>query len=191
MILGILSDTHGQAARCARAVTLLKQLRAQVFIHCGDVGGESVLEVLAGLCCWFVWGNTDTPSPALVSYAESLGLSPPRSAPVRVDLAGRGICVYHGHESGFSQAYSLAARGDAEDLERHLGGAAYVLYGHTHVAADLRVGPIRLINPGALHRARPHTVATLDLESDLLEHWIVEDSAPLDARPRGYKLPTQ
>jgi putative phosphoesterase len=189
VILGILSDTHGQAVRCARAATLLKQLRAEAFIHCGDIGGEAVFDALAGLRCWFVWGNTDTPSPELERYADLLGLSPPRSTPVRIELAGRAICVYHGHESGFSQAYSIAAAGDGEALARHLGGAAYVLYGHTHVPADVRVGPVRLINPGALQRARPHTVATLDLETDLLEHWIVEDSAPLDARPRGYKLP--
>lgn len=191
MILGILSDTHGQAARCARAVTLLKQLRAEAFIHCGDVGGEAVFDALAGLRCWFVWGNTDLPTRILEAYAESLGLSPPRATPVRVELAGRAICVYHGHESGFSRVCSLAAEGEGEALARHLAGATHVLYGHTHEAAITRIGPVRLINPGALHRARPHTVATLDLETDLLEHWIVDDNAPLDSRPRPYTLRAQ
>jgi putative phosphoesterase len=188
VILGILSDTHGQAARCGRAVALLKQLRAEAFVHCGDVGGEGVFDALAGLRCWFVWGNTDVPSAGMQRYAETIGLSPPRSSPVRVELAGRTIAVFHGHESGFSQVWSLASRGDGASLSRYLDGAAYVLYGHTHEAADARVGPVRLINPGALHRARPHTVATLDLQSDVLEHWIVDDNAPLASRPRLFKL---
>jgi len=41
----------------------------------------------------------------------------------------------------------------------------YLFYGHSHVASEHRTGPTRIINPGALHRARPKTFAVLDLES--------------------------
>jgi predicted phosphodiesterase len=44
----------------------------------------------------------------------------------------------------------------------------YLLHGHTHVKRDERVGRTRVINPGALHRAREKTVAVLDTATDML-----------------------
>jgi len=44
-----------------------------------------------------------------------------------------------------------------------------LLQGHTHVRQDLRVSKMRIINPGALHRANPKTVALLDTSADSLE----------------------
>jgi uncharacterized protein len=38
-----------------------------------------------------------------------------------------------------------------------------VCYGHTHVAAVENRGKTLLINPGAIYRANPHSVAILDL----------------------------
>src|SRR5689334_2841544 len=59
MLLGILSDTHDKADMIAAAVTLLQQQGAEFFIHCGDVGGEHILDSLTGLKAAFVWGNND------------------------------------------------------------------------------------------------------------------------------------
>ena len=61
--------------------------------------------------------------------------------------------VAHGHERGFDR---LAA----------MSGADYLLFGHTHRYEQFRDGPVRCINPGALHRARIKTVALLDLATD-------------------------
>ncbi len=44
----------------------------------------------------------------------------------------------------------------------------YLLQGHTHVRHDERIGKTRVINPGALHRAREKTVALLDTATDRL-----------------------
>ena len=41
------------------------------------------------------------------------------------------------------------------------------------VFADQRIGRTRIINPGALHRASPKTVALLDTERDKLERIVV------------------
>ena len=47
-----------------------------------------------------------------------------------------------------------------------IGGAFdFLFYGHTHVAEEHRTGPTRVINPGALHRARVKSVLVLDLPS--------------------------
>lgn len=174
MIVGILSDSHGRVSRVARAIALLEEHGAETLIHCGDLGGERVLDQLAGKGAWFVWGNTDQPEARLAQYAQAIGLRPPDGVPLRLQLAGRRVAVFHGHEPGFIALQRLAAAGEEAGLER-TAAADYVLYGHTHQPADLRVGPVRLINPGALHRAVRTTVATLDLATDRLDYWVVED----------------
>jgi predicted phosphodiesterase len=38
-----------------------------------------------------------------------------------------------------------------------------VCYGHTHVAAIDRRGDTVVLNPGAIYRANPHSIAVVDL----------------------------
>ena len=61
MILGILSDTHGRAELTASALATLRSAGAQFFIHCGDLGGESVLDQLAEVQARFVWATRTNP----------------------------------------------------------------------------------------------------------------------------------
>jgi predicted phosphodiesterase len=60
-----------------------------------------------------------------------------------------------------------------EDLERS-GAFGYLFHRHTHQAADRPSGPTRVINPGALQRARPKTFVVLDLASGEAESVVVE-----------------
>ena len=41
--------------------------------------------------------------------------------------------------------------------------------GHTHIKRDEKIGKTRVINPGALFRIYPYTIALLDVETDRLE----------------------
>jgi predicted phosphodiesterase len=59
------------------------------------------------------------------------------------------------------------------DLE-HSGDYDFVFHGHTHVAAERQTGPTRVVNPGALHRANPKTLAVLDLATRKIERVVVE-----------------
>ncbi len=152
MILGILSDSHGDAEATSRAVELLRGRGAELFIHCGDLCGTAVLDVLAGLNCRFVWGNCDHPDAAMKKYVRDIGLPMPEGD-LTFELDGKSIAVFHGHEDSFPSAVES-------------GRFDYVLHGHTHRYADTRVGRTRVINPGALYRARPHTVATLNVAAD-------------------------
>jgi hypothetical protein len=153
MIVGIMSDSHGDVRATARAIDLLSAGGAAYFIHCGDVCGEAVLDCLTCRPATFVWGNCDLPTPQLRKYVLAVGLSWP-DGPARLDLAGKRIGVYHGHERQFAESIN--------------GDFDYVFYGHTHEFADDRRGMIRLINPGALYRARPRTCALLNLATDEL-----------------------
>lgn len=155
MILGILSDSHGRVDRVREALAVFDRVGAETLIHCGDVGGISVFDELVGRNLHFVWGNTDVPGHGELAYLKTVGLATPGCVPLRIELAGRTFEVYHGHEPGFNRATANPQ-------------ADFILHGHTHVPRDERIGGARIINPGALHRAKVPTVATLDLDADRL-----------------------
>jgi putative phosphoesterase len=162
MRIGILSDTHDQVARTARAVELLVAAGAEALVHCGDLTGPDVVDTCAGLPSYFVFGNCDYDERALRrAMTVAGGFCLGRGG--ELVLGGRRIAVTHGHS--------------AADV-RHLAAAApdYLLFGHSHVVADRREGPTRWINPGALHRAPVWTVALLDLATDRLTTLTVCDT---------------
>ncbi len=162
MLVGILSDSHGRHLMVRRAVALFDRLGVQHLIHCGDVGSVNVFDEFVGRPLTFVWGNTDEPSGKLLAYLDKVGIMAPEAVPTRVELDGKRFAVFHGHERAFDHAERL-------DVD-------YVLHGHSHERRDERIGRVRFINPGALHRARVRSVATLDTATDrLVFHEIGEE----------------
>ena len=155
MLIGILSDTHDRVDAMAAAMDLLRRSGAGFFIHCGDVGSERVIDHLAGVPAAFVFGNTDWDRATLTRYAQKLQVACYGSF-ADLELGGKRVAVIHGDDFKLKQRLLAEQRHD------------YLLQGHTHVRADERVGKVRLINPGALHRAREKTVALLDTATDRL-----------------------
>jgi hypothetical protein len=153
MILGILSDSHGHPRPVRAAVELFDRLGVEHIIHCGDIGGVEVLDELVGHSCTMVWGNTDVVDGAVLAFLQAADLPAPAPGPASLTLAGNSIAVFHGHERGFEAACALMR-------------LDYIFHGHTHQWRDERIGKTRIINPGALHRTRMKTVATLDLDTD-------------------------
>jgi putative phosphoesterase len=155
MLVGIMSDSHGRHLAVRAAVALFDSLGVRHLVHCGDVGGSDVFDELIGRPFDFVWGNTDQADDGLVAYLSSLGVKLPEASPVVLELDGSTLAVFHGHEPAFSRAL--------RELQ-----VDYILHGHTHAVRDERRRRTRIINPGALHRATPKTVATLDTQTDVL-----------------------
>jgi len=146
-VVGLLSDSHSRWERTKRALEALRASGATVFVHCGDVEDELVIDQLAGLDSHLVWGNCDWNSQTLGRYARDVGVTVHGDAG-EVTVDGRRIVFTHGHE--------IAAMRAAVS-----GGADYLVHGHTHELRDERVGTTRVLNPGALHRAPRFTVAAL------------------------------
>jgi hypothetical protein len=153
MLVGIISDTHGRTEAMAAAMQLLQSQGATYFIHCGDVGSGRVLDYLAGLEAGFVWGNCDWDRSALERYARSIGV-PCLGRFGEMVLEDKKLGVFHGDDARLKRKLLAEQRHD------------YLLQGHTHLAEDRRLGRTRLINPGALHRADPKSVAVLDTTTD-------------------------
>jgi putative phosphoesterase len=136
-------------------MALFDSLGVEHVVHCGDIGGTEVLDELVGRPCTFVWGNMDQASSGLLAYLKTVGLEVPRQIPTVVTLDGKIFAIFHGHEPEFGRA-TRTLRAD------------YILHGHTHAPRDEHLGETRIINPGALHRARGKTVATLETATNAL-----------------------
>src|SRR3954452_15898288 len=133
--IGILSDSHDKVARTARAVDLLVAEGAEVLVHCGDYTTPEVVDRCAALPGYYVFGNNDFDEDDLRrAMAAAGGTCLERGG--EVTLGGRRVAVTHG--DSVPELRRLAA-----------GGPDYLLFGHTHVASDQRIGPTRFINPGA------------------------------------------
>jgi putative phosphoesterase len=154
MQLGILSDTHDKVERTKVAVDVLVGLGAEILIHCGDITSPEVVYQLASLRSYFVFGNCDFELDVLRQAIAAIGGTCLGRGGL-IELAGHRLAVTHG------------------DSDRELSRLAaerpeYLFSGHTHQALDVRRGPTRFINPGALHRAATWTVALLDCSSGQL-----------------------
>lgn len=123
MLVGLISDTHGQIRREA-----LHALRgADLILHAGDVGGRAVLDALEAVApVRAVLGNVDVPDGTLQSSIDC-------------DLEGIRVHVSHGHELGRPTPERLAARYDA----------GVIIFGHTHTALVQPIASTLVINPGA------------------------------------------
>lgn len=155
VLIGILSDTHDRIEQARAGMNLLAANGAQFYIHCGDVGGEQILDLFAGLPGVLVWGNNDWDRQGLGRYADSLGVKVQPSL-AEVELDARQFAVTHGDDARLVQQLLAQQRHD------------YLLVGHSHIRADRRQGRVRIINPGALHRAAEKSVALLNLATDEL-----------------------
>jgi putative phosphoesterase len=153
MLIGVLSDTHGQTQISRVAANLLKSRNAQMLIHCGDVGGPQVLDtLLVGLPVHFVLGNTDYDQQVLSHHAQRIGIHF-CGARGQVSADGKVIDFLHGDD-----AHAMRAILDAQESD-------FLLHGHTHIADVRDVGRTRIVNPGALQRAAVKTVALVDTET--------------------------
>lgn len=156
MRLGILSDTHNELARTRRAVRMLLDAGAEALVHCGDLASPPIVEAIAALPSWFVFGNHDADmAPVLQKAAADFGSK---------CLEWGGVFAWGGKIIGVSHGHMSA------DVRRVLGEQPdYLFTGHSHTAGDQLVGTVRRINPGALHRAEEFTVALLDVTTGALQ----------------------
>ncbi len=161
MRLGVISDTHGNEVNTRRAIVLLDSLEVDVVLHCGDIGTTQVASLL-GNCRWqthFVLGNTDYDGRSLAAAIRSAGMEfHDQFANLKFD--GVRVALLHSHDA--TKFAQVTTNGDYK----------LVCYGHTHTKKIERVGETLVLNPGALHRANPHSLAIVDLPT--LEATIID-----------------
>ena len=155
-MIGIISDTHENEEAITKAVNIFKQKNVELVVHCGDIISPPMLEHFRGLNVKFIYGNNDGEKAGLNSKAKELGFEE-FSDEKEFEYKNRKFFAYHG------------TRKDKLELAIASNKYDYVLTGHTHIRRDQKFGRTRVINPGALFRISPYTIALLDVENDKLE----------------------
>ncbi len=140
MNIGVIADTHGNVDAAKRALFLLKEHGAEIFVHLGDGIADTIdIEAENGLHIEKIPGNND----------------------LFFDLPEEQLFNWNGIKA-------LALHGHRQEINRYLGqleyleilsdlawkarehGAEMLLFGHTHAPEDLTINGVRLLNPGAL-----------------------------------------
>ncbi len=183
MKIGIISDVHANVANLHRALTLLRELGADVIICAGDlVDGETEGNAAAQLISQqqipCVQGNHDRAfcragaTDWLARWdEEAFGEMPQsyhhdvlkdgtrtylRDLPIslRFEWAQRRVLI--SHASTWDQVTYCYANGRPDPFYRIAAEAAadYVILGHTHMPMAVEVGGVWVFNPGSVNANR-------------------------------------
>jgi putative phosphoesterase len=157
MNLGIVSDTHGHIGNTIQAVSVLEEHDVGLVIHCGDIGSINVIALFTGKPTHFVFGNVDHSAEQIRLAIEEAGQTC-HGRFGSLDIDGTKIAFLHSDDSRLFQETISSGEWDL------------VCYGHTHEAESHREGNALVLNPGALYRANPHSLAIVELPSLQVEH---------------------
>ncbi len=149
MLLGVISDTHGRLNTTERAIEALKAAGVDQIVHCGDVGGATVVELFQSIPTHFVVGNCDS-AMTLQMAVEAAGHTF-HGRVGELTLAGRRIAFLHG-DSDMALQWLLDE-----------GHWDLVAHGHTHQAGCQRFRQTVFLNPGAMVRCEKPSVALVRL----------------------------
>ena len=156
MKIAIVSDTHNNHITVKSAVEILRERNVSRVIHCGDICDVETVRLFEGLTADFVFGNCDYERANLRLVMAEIGatLHEPFG---HLDVEGVKLAFVHGDDPSLLEGLEYSGQFD------------FVFYGHTHMAREHRRGCTRVVNVGALYRARTRTFGILDLETRLLE----------------------
>jgi uncharacterized protein len=158
MRIGVISDTHGQMEFTRAATRLLDSLEVEQVLHCGDIGSPEIVGLFAAWPTYFVFGNVDYDQAELRAAIAAAGQTCCDEFG-DLTIAGTRIALLHSHDARRFQQVTTS------------GDWALVCYGHTHQAEQHTLGDTLILNPGALYRATPHSLAIVELpqcEADII-----------------------
>ncbi|MDP6467983.1 MAG: YfcE family phosphodiesterase [Pirellulaceae bacterium] len=150
MNLGIVSDTHGHLENTLQAVRMLQSFTVDVVIHCGDIGSTEIPELFTRWSSHFVFGNVDRDESELRAAIEQAG-GTCHGRFGTLELSKLEIAFLHGDDGALFESTVASTDWDL------------VCYGHTHRAEHHMVNNTLVLNPGAIYRARPHSVTVVSL----------------------------
>lgn len=149
MLLGVISDTHGQLEMTERAIEAMKERGVEQVIHCGDVGGGGIVQLFRPFTAHFVVGNCDS-AMTLQMAVEGAGHRF-HGRVGEIELQGRRIAFLHGDSHLAMQRLLSEGKWDL------------IAHGHTHLAQCQASGETLVLNPGALTRCEQPSIALVRL----------------------------
>ena len=147
-----MSDSHDNIWNLKKALEVLKALRVEAVLHCGDFSAPFILKDLdtLGIAVHGVFGNVDSDRFEMARLAfTQLKHITLHGDTAELVLGGMKVAMHH-----FPMlALALAKTGDYD----------IVVYGHTHVVDHREINKCILINPGEIMgRKGKATFAVLD-----------------------------
>ena len=155
-MIGIISDTHENEAVIKKAVRIFKEKNVEFVVHCGDIISPPMLEYFKELRMKIVFGNNDGERNGLNAKAREFGFGDITDEK-EFEYKSKKFYVYHGTNMAMLDNSIKSNKYD------------YILTGHSHLKRNDKIRNTRVINPGALFRVYPYTIALLDVEKDNLE----------------------
>ncbi|MCD4685346.1 MAG: metallophosphatase family protein [Anaerolineae bacterium] len=145
--LGLISDTHmPDRWRTLPPAVFDTFADVDLILHAGDVGELWVLDELSARAPVIaVHGNDDSPAATRELPYQQL-----------ITIAGQRILLTHGHYPDRAEEMANRKIDAWEPKLKRWGsfaqrtGASILIYGHTHIAFDVLVDGVRVINPGAI-----------------------------------------
>ena len=162
MQIGVVSDTHGHLPSARRAAELLAEHPIEQILHCGDIGTPEIVQVFSRWPGHYVFGNCDHEWSELRAAIEQVEQNC-HDEFGEIELAGCKIALVHGHDHRRSQ--------EAVNSQKY----QLVCYGHTHVPEEHYEGKTLVLNPGALFRANPRTIAIVEVPSLEVDRLVVRE----------------
>ena len=131
--LGIISDSHNAQTWVERWLALANRQKYDAVFHLGDGQGDAK----------WLGRRLDMPLIAVAGNCD-----------YRSGLPGEALSTYGGHRLLAVHGHRHDARWGLEQLSYYAEsrGAGIALFGHTHEPVAYYVGPVMMINPGALLR---------------------------------------
>ncbi|MBD3310408.1 YfcE family phosphodiesterase [Candidatus Woesearchaeota archaeon] len=159
MKIGLTSDTHDNYPNIKKAIEIFKKKGVTMVLHAGDLVAPVNVPLFRDFDFKLAKGNCDGDVEALMEkidnidgeFYDDIGF---------FDVHSKKFALYHGKNE--IQLQSLI---DSQDFD-------YIITGHTHKKRDDKIGRTRVINPGGHYpdpAEKPHTIAILDLEKDVVE----------------------
>jgi len=148
-MLGVISNSHGRADAVAAAVEVFTASAVETIVHCGDVGGRHVLDIVARIGGVFVWGDRDLDRTGLMRYSYNLGLKC-MGIMGEIETPEKRIVIVHGDDKKLLHQLLKEQQYD------------YLLCGHALTPEDHVVGKTRVLNPGPLFGAQAASALLLD-----------------------------
>lgn len=161
MLLGLIADTHDNRERTRRALSLLEEAGAELLLHAGDLNTARLVPMLEGWHGWLARGNVDH-STQIQQAIEEHDVDVRYGAQHDIEAEQTRVGLIHGDDGARMEGMVTTGVFDL------------VVHGHTHTFRDEQIGTTRVVNPGAVHRAKTPSVCVYDTREDHLDRLVIE-----------------
>lgn len=157
MKIGIVSDTHDHIVNTRIALSMLRNLGAEIILHAGDFCAPSMIPLFVKWELHGIFGNNDGDHYRIQMRFLEIGGHLHGEFMDRT-FDGKRIALYHGTQQGITDALIKSGTYDV------------VITGHTHQAENELHGMTLHINPGSVNGFEGSaTMALYDTETGFAE----------------------